>query len=430
MTSPIRHLAVIDNALSVGGVTDYIRALLEDDAQLHRVWVTGEVSSVNRHRSGLFFTLQDPDTSAAIDCVIWSSYLAQVAVQPRLGEQIIILGSLRLYAKRGRYNLSVWQALPAGAGLQALRLRQLQQRLAAEGLFDEERKRTLPTYPQTIAVVTSPQAAAWGDIQRTLRQRHPGLTVLLSPAIVQGQQAPASIDAAIARVVQDGRAEVLILARGGGAAEDLACFNDEQVVRAIADCPIPVITGIGHQRDQSLADRVADVCVHTPTAAAEQVVPGLAELQESHRDRADALLSTVQAALRLEQQRLERLRRALRQLQLERQVQHQRDTMAWKQRQLVQAMQTRLVRSQQQCQLLRQKLDDLNPKAVLKRGYALVRDRNQAIVRTAAGVYAGQDLTIQLDKAEIEVTVKSAKSAQATDFVDQTQRKDGAENPR
>ena len=148
-----------------------------------------------------------------------------------------MLGQIRLYPKRGSYQLSVWQVLPAGAGLQALRYKQLKARLAAEGLFDIERKRSLPTYPQTLAVVTSPQAAAWGDIQRTLLQRNPSVKVLLSPATVQGEQAPASIAKAIERVAQDDRADVVVLARGGGATEDLACFDDERVVMAIATSP-------------------------------------------------------------------------------------------------------------------------------------------------------------------------------------------------
>jgi exodeoxyribonuclease VII large subunit len=205
--------SIPDTALSIAGLTDYIRLLLEQDNQLRQVWVTGEVSSANQHRSGLFFTLQDPDGSAAIKCVVWNSQLTKLAQIPIRGEQIIILGSIRVYPQRGEYQLTVWQVLPAGVGLQALRYQQLKNRLLAEGLFDPERKRSLPIHPQTIAVVTSPTAAAWGDIQKTLKQRYPGLHVLFSPATVQGEQAPASIVKAIARVERDNRAQVLILSR-------------------------------------------------------------------------------------------------------------------------------------------------------------------------------------------------------------------------
>lgn len=414
MTSTFRHLAVLDRAVSVGGLTEYIRELLEEDHQLHQVWVTGEVSSAKPHRSGLFFTLQDPDTGASIDAVIWQSQLNQVAVLPKAGEEVIVLGSLRLYAKRGQYSLHVWQSLPAGEGLQALRLRQLRLRLAAEGLFDDELKKPLPSYPTAIAVVTSPHAAAWGDIQRTLRQRHPGLRVLLSPATVQGDQAPRSITTAIARVIQHNQAEVLILARGGGATEDLACFNDERVVRAVAECPIPVITGIGHQRDETLTDLVADVCAHTPTAAAEYAVPCLADLYAEHRYRNAALVAAVQDALQFEWDRLAQLKRTLRHLNPDRQLRQEQRVIAWRYERLVQVTQNRLVRSQQKCQLLRQKLNDIDPNTVLRRGYALVRDQKK-VVRSTTGLYRGQQLTVQLAQGEIGVTVDTISADVSTD---------------
>ncbi|PSN12415.1 exodeoxyribonuclease VII large subunit, partial [filamentous cyanobacterium CCT1] len=281
-------------ALSVGGLVDYIKAVLEDDPTLRQMWVVGEVSSANNHAKGLFFTLTDPDTGAAINAVAWRSQQARLTTIPTVGEQVIALGTVKVYPQRSSYQLTVWQVLPSGDGLKALRYRQLRQRLAAEGLFDAEYKRSLPTLPQTIAVVSSPQAAAWGDIQRSLRHHHPGLRVLFSPATVQGDSAPVSIVAAIDRVAADGRAEVLILARGGGASEDLECFDDERVVRAVANCPIPVVTGIGHQRDESLADLAADVCAHTPTAAAIAAVPALADLIDAHHQRI-ALLKTLTA---------------------------------------------------------------------------------------------------------------------------------------
>jgi len=191
------HQLIPDTALSVAGLTSYIQDLLELDEQLRQVWVIGEVSSANQHRSGLFFTLQDPETKATISCVVWTSQLSKLMQLPKSGEQLLVMGSIRLYPQRGQYQLSVWQALAAGEGIQAWRDRQLRDRLAAEGLFDAARKRPLPIHPQTIAVVTSPQAAAWGDIQKTLKQRYPGLRVLLSPATVQGEQAPDSIVAAM-----------------------------------------------------------------------------------------------------------------------------------------------------------------------------------------------------------------------------------------
>lgn len=392
-------------ALSVAGLTDYIQELLEQDAQLRQVWVTGEVSSANPHRSGMFFTLQDPDSKASIQCVVWSSQLSKLVQQPVSGEQLIVLGSIRVYPQRGQYQMSVWQALPAGEGLQALRYRQLRNRLEAEGLFDEERKQPLPTHPQIIGVVTSPQAAAWGDIQRTLRHRYPGLRVLLSPAQVQGELAPASIVTAIERVERDGRAQLLILSRGGGASEDLACFNDERVVRAIADCSIPIVTGIGHQRDESLADLVADACAHTPTAAAELAVPELVTLYAEHQQRQRALKEAVSQVLEASHNQLQHLQDRLRRLPLDRQLRQEQKAIAQKRQQLIQCTSRRLSQATQHCEFLRQKLATLDPENVLKRGYAVVRSPNGSIARSAASLAPGQELQIQLGEGQVKVTV-------------------------
>ena len=405
MTSYLPDFAVPDIALSVAGLTAYIQALLEQDDQLQQVWVTGEVSSANRHRSGLFFTLQDPDAKAAISCVVWNSQVEKLVQMPIHGEQLIVLGSIRLYPQRGQYQLTVWQTLPGGAGLLALRYRQLRNRLEAEGLFARERKRSLPSHPQIIAVVTSPSAAAWGDIKKTLHRRYPGLHLLLSPALVQGDGAPASIVAAIERVAEDGRAEVLILSRGGGAVEELACFNDERVVRAVANCGIPVITGIGHQRDESLADLVADACAHTPTAAAEQVVPELAELYAQHQQRIENLNEVVLQQLGTAQVGLQGLRNQLRRLRLDRQMQKEMQSLSWKRQQLLQVTQQQLQMANHHCQLLQQKLATLDPKAVLKRGYAVVRTENGAIARQSAETAPGQELLIQLGQGKVKVQV-------------------------
>jgi exodeoxyribonuclease VII large subunit len=394
-----------DTVLSVGGLTAYIQDLLEEDDRLHQVWLVGEVSSANQHRSGVFFTLQDVDGKAAISCVIWNHQADKLAHLPVPGEQLLVLGSIRLYPPRGQYQFTVWYALPAGEGLQAMQYRRLKNRLAAEGMFDVERKRSLPAHPQVIAVVTSPQAAAWGDIQKTLRGRYPGLHVLFSPATVQGEQAPDSIVSAIDRVQQDGRAEVLILARGGGAVEELACFNDERVVRAIATCTIPVITGIGHQRDESLADLVADVCAHTPTAAAETAVPELAELYAEHQARIIDLQAAARQHLAAAQNRLQLLQNRCRQLRLDRQVRQEMQAIAALRQNLVRATKQRLEKEIQQCDFLGQKLATIDPKVVLQRGYAVVRTENGAIARSTADLSLGQELNIQLGQGEIKVEI-------------------------
>ncbi len=405
MTSLLPNLLIPPTVLSVAGLTGYMQTLLEQDSELAQVWVTGEVSSASQHRSGLFFTLQDPDANASIHCIAWSNQLDTLAILPVQGEQVILLGRIRLYPQRGEYQLVVWQCLPAGEGLRALRYRQLHDRLAAEGLFDLARKRSLPAHPQTIAVVTSTKAAAWGDIQRTLKSRYPGLRVLLSPAVVQGDQAAESIVAAITRVGRDRRAEVLLLSRGGGATEDMICFNDERVVRAIAECPIPVITGIGHQRDESLADLVADVCAHTPTAAAQQVVPDLADLQIEHQARVAGLVFSLETCLSVAQNQLEQLRLRLQRLPLDRQLSQELWAIAHLKQHLIQVTNQQVQRRSLHQDLLKQKLQSLDPQAVLERGYAVVRQADGQIVRAASQLKPAAELTLQLAFGQVRVKV-------------------------
>ena len=371
--------------VTVAGLTDYLKALLETDRQLRQIWVVGEVSSASDRPSGTFFTLSEADGSAALRCVVWSAQRDRLVQPPVPGEQLMVLGSLRLYGKRGEYQLTALQALPAGEGLQALRYRQLRARLEAEGLFDPARKRPLPSHPRTVAVVTSPQAAAWGDMQRTLFQRYPALQVLLSPAIVQGELAPPSIAAALDRVDRDGRAELAIVSRGGGAVEDLACFNDERVVRAISACQIPVITGIGHQRDESLADLAADLSVHTPTAAAERVVPDCRALLREQRQRQQALVAAMERALQQERDRLLRLRDRLQVLPTE---------------------SRRLAAADRRHHLLQEKLAALDPRAVLKRGYALLRDpESGAAIRNAIELERERELVAELGSGRVRLRV-------------------------
>lgn len=404
MTSYQPNLLVPPDILSVKGLTDYIQVLLEEDQTLTQVWVAGEVSSAVRHRSGFFFTLQDPEESATIHCVVWNSYCEQLVIEPDPGEQIIVLGRIRLFPQRGQYQLMAWQLLPAGEGLRSLRYQQLRDRLSQEGLFDPLRKRPLPMYPQTIGVVTSAKAAAWGDIQRTLKARHPGLKVLLSPTLVQGKQAPEDIVVAIDRVIRDGRADVLLLARGGGASEDLACFNDERVVRAISECPIPVISGIGHQRDETLADLAADVCAHTPTAAAECISP-LMDWQLNYRHCVAQLYIILNRQLDMAHEHLLHQKARLRRLQLDRRVEREQVLRSRLQNHLLHVIQHRLEHAQQRHQLLQQRLMALDPTQILQRGYALVQTADRQMVRTTQTLHIDQELEVKLAEGQFTARV-------------------------
>ncbi|MGD1937458.1 MAG: exodeoxyribonuclease VII large subunit [Cyanophyceae cyanobacterium] len=395
-----------DGVVTVGGLTDYLTMLIEDNLQLQKIWVEGEVSSCKDHRVGLFITLSDPDNpKQTLSCTVWRSQVPKLNYIPKQGDRVVALGKVGIYPGYSQYRMQIWQISPEGAGLQALRLKQLCDSLEKEGLFDDDRKRPLPENPNIIAVITSDTAAAWGDIQRTLNQRAPGLQVLFSPATVQGDRAPASIIAALERVVADGRAEVIIVARGGGSSEDLGCFNDEGLVRSLANCPVPILTGIGHQRDQSLADWVADAAAHTPTAAAELVVPALDDWIEDHQERRRSLLYTWAIRVEQERQALERQRQRLDQLRPDRKIKQERQRWQWLRSRLIRAIETRQEIAEQGHNALQKQLEALNPGNVLQRGFAVVRDGDGAIVRDGDAVQPGDVLEIQLRSGSIQVQV-------------------------
>ncbi len=272
----------------VGEVTKAIRAAVRADERLRELWVEGEVGRVTISSAGhAYFTLKDTDAQLA--CVWFRDDRLASAFEVRTGLRVVAHGRIDLYEPTGAVQLYVDSVQPAGFGDLALRLEALKAKLAAEGLFDRTRKRPLPERPAAVAVVTSPSGAVWHDIRTVLGRRWPATTVVLSPCLVQGEGAPGSIVAALRRVarwaeelVAAGRTAeapaVTIVARGGGSLEDLWAFNEEVVVRAVAAHPLPVVTGIGHETDVTLADFAADVRAPTPSAAAELVVPDRTEV--------------------------------------------------------------------------------------------------------------------------------------------------------
>jgi len=239
------------------------------------IWVRGEVSNFSRSANGhVYFTLKEG--AAGISCTLWR-YRAQRLTLPKEGDAVEVLATLAVYEPRGQFQLDVQAIRAAGSGAWYQRFLAVKAKLEAEGLFDPRRKRPLPRYPRRIAVVTSPQADALHDLMKTLSAKAPMILCVLFPALVQGSDAPQSLADALAAVAQNAhrlRLEAVLVIRGGGAAEDLAAFNEEIVARAIAAQPIPVVTGIGHETDTTIADFVADVRAHTPTGAAERIAEG------------------------------------------------------------------------------------------------------------------------------------------------------------
>ncbi len=257
------------------------------------VWVEGEISSAKLVASGhLYFELKDEREDARLTCVMWKGSLAKVRAKMTVGEKILLRGKPTVYGPRGQFQFVGDTAMAAGAGAAAAAFEALKEKLRAEGLFDDERKRRVPRFPRVIGVVTSPSGAALQDILKVLTARWP-VRVVVAPTLVQGAEAPAQIARAIVNVQKLRALDVVIVGRGGGASEDLAAFNDERVARAIATCRVPVVSAVGHQVDHTLADLVADLRAATPTDAAALCTPVMAE----ERDRLDGFERRLQSSL-------------------------------------------------------------------------------------------------------------------------------------
>jgi exodeoxyribonuclease VII large subunit len=265
--------------LPVGAFVCLFREALESDPLYQDLWLEGEVSDLSRSSAGhVYFSLRDDD--GCLKCVQFRGQALRQHHTLRIGDQVVVHGGLSVYPRSGAMQLVADLVQPAGLGAASLELEYLRQRLEAEGLFDPLRKRPLPASPGTIGVVTSLHGAAWHDIVNVVGRRYPLADLVLSPAQVQGAGAAESIVQALQALLQDVEVDVVILARGGGATDDLSAFNDERVVRAVFASQVPVVTGVGHATDRTLVEEVADVSAPTPSAAAEVCVPSMAELGE------------------------------------------------------------------------------------------------------------------------------------------------------
>ena len=262
--------------LSVKELTGYLHSILDSDEVLKDIWVAGEISNLSRASSGhLYFTLKDQ--TASIRCAMWRQFALRLSSLVRDGQSVEAHGYVDIYEAGGQLQFYVDTIRLAGEGLLYQEFLQLKARLESEGLFDDSRKRPIPAFPHTIGIVTSPTGAALQDILNVLQRRFPLAEIILSPSPVQGGEAPAGLISALKRIVLE-NPDVILLARGGGSLEDLSAFNDELLARSIASSPIPIITGIGHETDFTIADFVADLRAPTPTAAAEMAVPNKDDL--------------------------------------------------------------------------------------------------------------------------------------------------------
>jgi exodeoxyribonuclease VII large subunit len=418
--------------VTVGELNRSARALLEQTFPL--LWVRGEISNLRRYDSGhWYFVLKDVDAQAR--CVMFRHRNAYLDWQPKDGTLVEVRALVTLYEARGDYQLNVETMRRAGQGALHEAFERLKAKLEREGLFDPARKRPLPAFPRRVGIVTSPAAAALRDVVTTLRRRLPSLPVVLYPTPVQGEGAAEKIAAALAAAGARGECDVLILCRGGGSIEDLWAFNEEVVARAVAAAPVPVVVGVGHETDFTIADFVADRRAPTPTAAAELVSPERRELLEriaairarlaraltrrleARMQRVDFLarrLTHPGRRIELQQRRLEELARRLRaagarnaharalrvtnaaaRLAAARPslsaLQERHSALAQR---LVRAMSAGLARARQNTERLARHLQHLDPQRVLERGYSIARTAEGEVVRSSAQIAAGDELRL------------------------------------
>jgi len=379
--------------LSVSEVTARVKEVIACDDLLADVRVAGEVSNLSRPASGhLYFTLKDE--GAQLRCVMWRSYAARLSRLPRNGDAVIARGRIDVYERDGVYQLYVEALVGQGIGDLNAEFERLKQKLQAEGLFDAARKRPLPRFPRALGIVTSPTGAALQDILNVLRRRYPLLEVYLSPTLVQGEDAPEQIVRAIQRLNDAGCCDVILVARGGGSLEELWAFNDERVVRAIAASPTPVVSGIGHEIDYTLADFAADVRAPTPSAAAEIITPDINDLRLQVDAMSLTLTETMQARLTRARASLSTLQRALRLLSPFNQLARQRERLDEARTRLAAALAHRLAVLRLRLDGLRARLEGVGPMATLARGYAIVRDADGRTVRSVRAVQRGARLQI------------------------------------
>jgi exodeoxyribonuclease VII large subunit len=430
--------------ISVSELNRIAREALERNLPL--LWVAGEISNFKRYESGhCYFTLKD--AQAQVDCVMFRHRAQLQGWAPRDGMQVEVRALPTLYEARGKFQLSVEVMRRAGLGALYEAFERLKAKLEKEGLFDPARKRPLPPFPRAIGVVTSPQAAALRDVLTTLRRRMPRLPVVVYPTPVQGEGAAARIAAAIAAAGARGDCDVLIVCRGGGSIEDLWAFNEEVVARAILACAIPVVSGVGHETDFTIADFVADVRAPTPTAAGELASPDRRALSRQLLHVAQRLSRTVLRGLESRMQRVdllvrrlvypgERIRRQLDELR------HLATRLAgawarvledrgWRLREAglrLAACAPGVTELRRGCRELARRLRDgarrrlevtaallarvaahlthLNPQSVLERGYSITQDRQGRVVRDAARLSAGEGVRITFSKGWAEASVE------------------------
>ena len=390
--------------LSVSQINFYIKSIIENEGSLQFVLVTGEISNLTVHQRSGHIYLSLKDSNSVISAVMFAGNARRLRFRLENGMKVICRGRISVYEPSGRYQLYIEDMQPDGVGALTLAFEQLKKSLAQKGLFDNAHKKPLPKFPKTIGVITSPTGAAVQDITNIIRRRFPSADIVLAPVLVQGESAPEQLVRAVNKFSASKIADVVIIGRGGGSAEDLWAFNDEQLAYAVYNCETPIISGVGHETDFTVCDFVADVRASTPSAAAELAVPDRQELMSYYFKQKqyisamlDRKIKTAQLRLENQQRRMSASSPKLKAEQLEKQL-------SAKSEKLTRFMNIYISDKENKLIAAKGKLDGLNPFNVLNRGYAIA-EKDEKIITSSKQLKDGDDFTVILSDGKINAKV-------------------------
>lgn len=370
--------------LTVSDINNYVKAVLLSDERLKFVRIKGEISNFKAYPSGHFyFSLKDNEST--ISAVMFSNYAKRIAFSPKNGDEVVVLASVDAYVPRGSYNLNVFEMEEFGLGQQLLELEKLKKKLAAEGLFDESRKREINIYPKAIGIITAPNGAAIRDIVTNIKRRYPIANIYVFPSLVQGEQAPMELLKAF-NESQKYDLDTLIIGRGGGASEDLSAFNDETLVRTVANSKMPIIAAVGHEIDMTLIDYVADKRASTPTGAAELAT---VDKREIEKEFSYATLTMEQAIISLVSTKKEELESI--------------------KEDLLESLQSKVEDQRNELEHLKIQLELLDPKGILSRGYSISVDEKGRPISSVKDLSKDKEVRTILKDGEFTSVVKEIK---------------------
>ena len=393
--------------ISVTSLNTLIKYKLEGETDLRGLYVKGEISNWKIYRSGVFFDLKD-ENGSVVSCLLWGNYASRLSFIPKDGDEVIAFGNITVYAARGRYSLQVFTLKLFGLGASLLALENLKKKLAKEGLFDQARKRKIPSMPNTIGIIVGKNSAAESDLRKNILRRWPLTKILFFYAQVQGLDAPKSIIKAL-NEAEGCEIDTLIIARGGGSNEDLSAFNDETLVREFAKCPFPFISAVGHEIDFTLLDYVADLRVSTPTAAAEAATPNQIDIRNDLLNKEEELQESLLNKIRNDKEKLMFLARRQFFLNPASIYERSKEEVQDKQDRLSRAIALYLSSLSDKVKSYESRLKSINPDNIVKRGYSITMGEDGIPITSAKNVHKGQKIKTKLKDGIIESEVLGEK---------------------